>query len=467
MKTSTGKYNRKISFIFVLVYLLLVVFYDPLQIYVNRKAAYADETMVLVLLCLSFFIIANFMKVRLYPFEKKILALYAVIMVTGFYSLIINGKQQLIYGLADAVVFSKCLLMYFASRLLFRKFEILKLTDKSIKIVKYMVLFIFLLLMANKVLHLFPQVDLRFGLWSEELFFGHPSRLAFFSIFTFCILLPSFRKKRQLYKTPYFFLLLLIGFFSLRIKFFGFIVISLVAVFGLKYFSRINFKSPKTIIIGSLTVFLLFAVGYKQLTYYYSPKSAEDGFARAVLLYKGFELANNHFPLGTGFGTFASYYSGVSYSEVYYDLAIDKVYGLSPAHPGYIADSFWPMIVGQFGYLGLFCYAGIVILLMKRFLSLFNRATIRKEKFLYLSGLLLMTALLIDSSSDAIFAQNRAVASFFYFALIMNHIPALSRAANRNYVGHEALAQDTSADRLLQRNDPDLSSKPTASRVLM
>lgn len=454
MKAKKKEYNGKYySFFFILIYLLLVIFYDPLQLYLSRMTAYIDESMVAVFLFLSLLIILRSRKIRLYPFEKKILLLFSVIIAAGLYSLITNGKQLLIYGLADAVVFSKCLIMYFSSRVLFRNFDILKLSNKSIKIIKYMAVFIFFLLIANKVLHLFPQVDLRFGLLSEELFFGHPSRLAFFPIFTLCILLPFVKKDGKLYKNPYFFLLLLIGFFSLRIKFFGFMIIVLVAFLGLKYLRRINFKSPKTIIIGSLAVLLLLAVGYKQLTYHYSPKSFENGFARAVLLYKGFELAEKYSPLGSGFGTFASYYSGVSYSEVYYDLAIDNVYGLSPAHPGYIADSFWPMIIGQFGYLGLFCYAGIVILFMKRLLYLFNSVFKREEKFLYLSGLFLMTALLIDSTSDAIFSQNRAVASFFYFALIINHIPDLPRRASRSNVVQVSHAPDVSYRKPIQKNN--------------
>ena len=45
-----------------------------------------------------------------------------------------------------------------------------------------------------------------------------------------------------------------------------------------------------------------------------------------------------------------------------------------------------------------------------------------KQYFLYLSVLLGLLMLLIDSTSDAIFSQQRAVAMFAYFALVMNTV---------------------------------------------
>ena len=45
--------------------------------------------------------------------------------------------------------------------------------------------------------------------------------------------------------------------------------------------------------------------------------------ARYQLLTKAFEIARDMFPLGAGFATFGSYYSGVYYSSVY------AAYGLS------------------------------------------------------------------------------------------------------------------------------------------
>lgn len=84
--------------------------------------------------------------------------------------------------------------------------------------------------------------------------------------------------------------------------------------------------------------------------------------ARYQLLTKSFEIAKDHFPLGSGFGTFASYYSGVRYSPLYKIYGLSTVNGLSMSNRSFMSDSFWPMILGQTGWLG--CIAYIVALAM-------------------------------------------------------------------------------------------------------
>ena len=41
------------------------------------------------------------------------------------------------------------------------------------------------------------------------------------------------------------------------------------------------------------------------------------------------ELAKNHFPFGTGFGTFASNVSATTYSKFYVELGYENIFGLS------------------------------------------------------------------------------------------------------------------------------------------
>jgi hypothetical protein len=149
-------------------------------------------------------------------------------------------------------------------------------------------------------------------------------------------------------------------------------------------------------------------------------ESLKTGWSRAVLLVKSIEIGNDFFPFGTGFGTYASYFSGKYYSWVYELYGIDKVFGITKSNPMFIADQFWPMVLGQFGYPGLIAY----ILILYKFIMLFLKLLKEKASALLsqrmLVALLGLFLLIIDSSSDAIFTQDRAVVIFILMALIVN-----------------------------------------------
>lgn len=92
--------------------------------------------------------------------------------------------------------------------------------------------------------------------------------------------------------------------------------------------------------------------------------------ARPALYIVGFQIFSDYFPLGAGFGTFASSISGEYYSPLYFKYGIANVSGLQQAqgYP-YISDTYWPYIIGQFGFLGSLAY---FMALFKVFQNLFN-----------------------------------------------------------------------------------------------
>lgn len=86
--------------------------------------------------------------------------------------------------------------------------------------------------------------------------------------------------------------------------------------------------------------------------------------ARTLLLTRGLQIAQDHFPLGTGAGTYASGPSyQMGYSEVYYKYGLDKVWGSSPEKPDFIQDAFWAKSLGESGLIGTLFYVAFIILL--------------------------------------------------------------------------------------------------------
>lgn len=106
-------------------------------------------------------------------------------------------------------------------------------------------------------------------------------------------------------------------------------------------------------------------IAWGQIVEYYF---AGNETARDLLGTTSLQIAFDYFPLGTGFGSFASYMSKVYYSQVYFSYHLSSVYGLMniPDGGSFISDVYWPMVLGQTGFLGLLCILSIYIKLFKR-----------------------------------------------------------------------------------------------------
>ena len=73
-----------------------------------------------------------------------------------------------------------------------------------------------------------------------------------------------------------------------------------------------------------------------------------------VALYVGsLAVARDHLPLGAGVGRYGSHMSREAYSPVYAAYGLDRTYGLRERNPAAVTDTFWPMILGESGILGL------------------------------------------------------------------------------------------------------------------
>lgn len=121
--------------------------------------------------------------------------------------------------------------------------------------------------------------------------------------------------------------------------------------------------------------------------------------ARPALYITGFKIATDMFPLGSGFGTFASTLSGEYYSNIYKMYGISNVYGLKPQKYNYMADVFWPYIYGQFGFIGLGLYIAILV-------QIFKRQIIRLEDYDKIIAFITLWIYIIFASSAETFFTN-------------------------------------------------------------
>lgn len=88
--------------------------------------------------------------------------------------------------------------------------------------------------------------------------------------------------------------------------------------------------------------------------------------ARLALYVVCIKIAIDFFPLGSGFGTFGSFLSGKYYSNIYTMYGLSHVQGLRIDQYNYISDTFWPWVIGQYGFIGGILYIYLIIGFIKR-----------------------------------------------------------------------------------------------------
>jgi hypothetical protein len=85
-----------------------------------------------------------------------------------------------------------------------------------------------------------------------------------------------------------------------------------------------------------------------------------------VALYAGsVAIAIDKIPLGVGIGRFGSQMSREEYSPVYKEYRLHKVFGLRERRPIAVTDTFWPMVLGEAGVIGLLGAIGFFALLVR------------------------------------------------------------------------------------------------------
>lgn len=115
---------------------------------------------------------------------------------------------------------------------------------------------------------------------------------------------------------------------------------------------------PALAALAALGVVALWPIVRTQLEAYLGTDTARGELYRGAVA-----LANEHLPLGVGFGRYGSFPSRTNYSPEYEGLGFDEMYGLSAQNPQFLTDTSWPAVLGEAGWLGLVCF-GLSLLVL-------------------------------------------------------------------------------------------------------
>lgn len=130
-----------------------------------------------------------------------------------------------------------------------------------------------------------------------------------------------------------------------------------------------------------------------------------DTSARSLLAAGSAELAAREFPLGVGFGRFASPTAAQYYSPYYTELGFENRFGLSPHQSAYLTDTAWPAILGESGWLGASAFAGALLVILIKTSRVMKQRLPDRTHLLALSTLLLVLASVVESSSGPVFTS--------------------------------------------------------------
>ena len=328
-----------------------------------------------------------------------------IVFLCGILGTVVYKYQNLKAVFADALLCTKFWLTLEVGKYFSCNFDIKKNEGRLFNHIRFLTIF-FLTLVIIDVLHPVFAATTRYGLRGEQLFYTHCSEFAsamLILMVNLCMIREALAPKKALI---YLIILSVLVLSSLRSKMFG----SVLVFWVMNYF--VLYKNEKINIYKVLLLIpVLLLIGWAQINFYFFSDIQENS-ARYQLFVKSLTIAKEHFPIGSGFGTFGSYHSSVYYSPLYIKYGLSKVYGLEKNAATFVSDSFWPMIIGQFGFIGTVGFAAAIFSLFR------NIQQVRIIPSLYVTGLFIIAYLLIESTAASSFVHP----SSMFFALILGYI---------------------------------------------
>ncbi len=314
--------------------------------------------------------------------------------ITGFQPFFVTFQ-----GLKPAVSFWLCLCVF---AWLFRGFPLTRYGKVLSVHVSLLSIIILGCTAADMIFQIWDRQAHRSGIGSIQIFYGHPSVYAANTAFLLLLLLMLIPyAKLPRFIAP---LMLFPLFMSLRIRIWGFAAAAALLALWIGVLGKKLRPIPVLASLGALL-----AIGWDRFYWYYFSPYAR-GLARGQFAYNSIRIAKDYFPLGTGFGTFGSRAAQIWYSPVYYWYDMYRTNGMDPLWPAYACDTFWPMILGESGVIGLLAYAGLVIVLFIAVLRLQ-----KKGAWIFTAALTAFLYELIETTGALAFSDPAAV----HFALLL------------------------------------------------
>ena len=268
---------------------------------------------------------------------------WLIIVITGVISNLVwgyAGSWQAV--IRDIVGFLKFPLCFTAIRFLgYDKKIRLFLESQGFGFLKVIitVIFVFGVVSVFKDIGLSQSDEIRHGIYSYQFLFNHPNSLGLVMVLLLCVVDSDENKHNFSY------IIMCLGtlVLTMRTKILAFVSIFIYVKYGGKWS-----KKYKAVFWMSVAGLILL-VSYGKLSVVM--KWTESG--RMSFWSGSFKMAEKCFPLGSGFGTFASHISGKYMSKVYSFMHIKEIFDAQGNPTAVLGDTGFPYYIAQFGTIGI------------------------------------------------------------------------------------------------------------------
>lgn len=217
-----------------------------------------------------------------------------------------------------------------------------------------------------------------------------------------------------------FIIMLSLGLFSTRSKFYGFFVLASCLVLYLNRIEKIylNFRTGT---VFCIILFIVCLVAKDKIELYFIQSitgEEKDLLARFVLYSTSLKILFFDFvPFGSGLASFATHASGLYYSDLYPLYNIDMIWGLSKKEWYFVADTYYPSLA-QFGIVGVCLYILFWLYILRKSLYYFKCT---KEVKYFVLLLLVIGFITIENVADASFTSNRGFFMMLFLGLLLGN----------------------------------------------
>lgn len=387
----------------IIVYIFLIIL---LQKAVQRIAegvfyqfiTYFDEIIIGICLILLLIDFLN-KKVILNRSQKKIIVFYLFFFGISAISTISKSYNTFLNIILDVFMSLKFIIYlwfgYYVARNEKRKLHFLVEMNFACR---YMAVILLLFSVHDLMFTpFFEKYDYRYFTESLQLCFLHPTYLAVVCVTLIIILMCNMKNYKD--NLIYMIMLAIVTCLTFRTK----ALIALISIV-LMYFAYVKYEIPnKKIImlgIGGIVACALF----DRVKVYADMINFGTVPVRIKMMQDGISIAKEHFPFGAGFATFGTTVSYESKSIFYQKY--DYLSGYYLTQP--VADTFWPAIFAQGGWIGTIFFSLCLIMMFIESINYF-----KIDKYVGWTMCSIMVYALISSTAETGF-YNPAIALMFF-----------------------------------------------------
>lgn len=398
--------------------IVLFTFQKPLED-VCRIFKYLDELCAVVSFGIVIWHRDRLMQWIQNDWAKVLLLAMTAFLASGLAGNVIYHYQPLAYVLLDLFTNVKFYIVLASAMLLFSSETI---QENSVrKLVYVLSSALFILFVFDRIFSIWPE-EIRLGISSASMIYGEPTYLAGAMAGLLGILLITYVPNNL----PFILMDVVMMGCTMRMKAIGGAAVLIALLVWVIWLGK---KVKLWYLVGAACTMLLLA--WKQIYFYFFTFSHN---ARAVLTKTSIRILGDYFPIGTGFGTYASNAANVHYSPVYEKYGFLTDYLISPTEneileyfagehksfiyqignryvynelgpkSSFLNDTFWPIILGQTGFIGTVAYLLILVILFVRLWKIQS-----EYRNLFAGGMFLMSYLLICSTSEPAFNNAMAI----------------------------------------------------------